>query len=230
MDKKDYVKVLLYAYPQLDALRDAVECGVEVKAVLSFRDVHDAAAVCDRIAEEIVSAKKLALVKNLLDRILERCTTREKYLLEYKYFRRKRMLQEEFADVELNCAERSYYRLQNAVLEKIAMLLLAEGMSEEKFLKDFQNYAPFMRLYDVIREGRERAIVFKRVGRPIAFRQKSSGSGGGDFLPRRTKAAITTSAPAARQTIAICAPESPAVGTGFSKGVSPTSPPVPPVD
>ena len=211
MDKNDYVKVLLYAYPKLDALREAVECGVEVKAVLSFRARQDATAVLERIAEEIVIAKKLSLLKRKLDEVLSHCSEREMFLLEYKYFRRKDVLREKFAGYEPNCSERNYFRLQNALLTKIAALLLSVGMTERRFFREFRRYAPFMRVFRAIREGRERAVVFKRRDREIAFRQKSSGSGGA-FLPRRTNIAMTTSAAAATQIRAICAPESPATG------------------
>lgn len=212
MEKNDYVKVLLYAYPKLDALREAVESGVEVKALLSFRARQDATAVFERIADEIVIAKKLSLLKRKLDGALARCTRRELFLLEYKYFRRKDVLREVFGGYEPNCSERNYFRLQNALLAKIAAMLLAVGMTEKWFLREFRRYAPFMRVFRAIREGRERAVVFKRRDREIAFRQKSSGSGGGTFLPRRTNMAMTASAAAATQMRAICTPESPVSG------------------
>lgn len=211
MNKHDYVKVLLYAYPKLDALREAVECGVEVKAVLSFRARQNATELFERVAEEIVIAKKLSLLKRKLDEVFSRCSERDLFLLEYKYFRRKDVLREKYAGYEPNCSERNYFRLQNALLTKVAALLLAAGVTEKRFFREFRHYAPFMRVFRAIREGRERAVVFKRRDREIAFRQKSSGSGGA-FLPRRTNIAMTASAAAATQMMAICPPESPAAG------------------
>ena len=56
MTKYDYVKVLLYAYPKLDALAEAEECGAENRALLSFREKRDALFLAERIAENIVIA------------------------------------------------------------------------------------------------------------------------------------------------------------------------------
>lgn len=218
MNKFDYVKVLLYAYPKLDALADAIESGTEVKALLSFRGRGDAIGIAEKIAEEIVTAKKLSLLKRELDDVLTVCNEREMFLLEYKYFRRKAYLKGKFAGFAPKYSERNYFRKQNALLSKIAARLLQFGWSEERFLSEFQANKPFMRVFRAVREGRERAVVFKRRKRGIDFLRKgtqnsdsSCGTGAG-LLPRRTKTAIAASASPAAQIIAICRPESPDCG------------------
>lgn len=221
MNKYDYVKVLLYAYPKLDALAEAVECGVEVKALLSFRGRESALALAEKIAEEIVTAKKLSLLKEALKKALSACSERELFLLEYKYFRRKELLKGRYAGYSPECSQRHYFRLQNALLEKMAALCAGLGLTQDWFFEEFGDFAPFMRVYRALAEGRERTVVYKRKQKAICFRQNSD-SCGGDFLPRKRKAAIAASATAATQTIAICIPESPFSGTGVgSSFVSP---------
>ena len=212
MNRFDYVKVLLYAYPKLEELADAVSGGVEVKAFLSFRARGDALACAEKIAEEIVIAKKLSLLKGELDRALEDLSERELFLLEYKYFRRKTYLKGKFAGFELDCSERNYFRLQNLLLAKIGARLLSLGRTEKSFFADFTSYKPFMRVYRAVREGRERAVVYKRTKRGIVFRQNSENSCCCEetgLLPRRTKSAIAATATAAMQITAICKPERP---------------------
>ncbi len=224
MKNNDYVKVLLYAYPRIDRLREAIECGVEIRALLSFRDRGDVFTLFEGLGGEIVTAKRLTLLEKMLKEIVDGCTQREKYLLEYKYFRRKELLRDEYTGYELECSERNYFRLQNLLLNKIAARLNEAGYDEKRFYEDFSDYAPFMRVLRAIREGKERMVVFKRIDRPIVFRQKSSCMGEGDFLPRRTNSAMANSAPAARRIIAICPPDSPVEGSSGSSDPASPSP------
>ena len=152
------------------------------------------------------------------------CSEQELYLLEYKYFRRKIVLRGRFEGYTLNVSERSYFRMQNALLSKLAAKLLRRGLTEQKFLQDFQSYAPFMRVYRAVRQGREGTVVSRHRTKTLAVRQNSASScvAEGDLLPRRRKTAIAASAVAATQMSVICRPEIPLCG---SSSVPPTSPP-----
>ncbi len=231
MNRFDYVKVLLYAYPKLDALAEAAGCGAEVKAFLSFRSEEDALVLAERIAEEIIMSKKLSLWKEELDLIFSQCSERELYLLEYKYFRRKEFLKGRFAEFSLEMSERSYFRMQNALLSSLAARFAAAGLTRGRFFREFSTYRPFMRVLAALSGGRERAVVFKRRKKQLALYQNSGNScgAGGDFLPRRTNKAITINAAAATQMMTICVPESPSPGS--STAAPPPSPsPISPED
>lgn len=220
MGRYDYVKALLYAYPKLGMLAEAVADGAENKAKLSFRSLCDPLDLMEKIAEEIVTAKKLALLAAEMDEMLSGCTEEELFLLEYKYFRRKSELTGRFSGRELSCSERGYFRKQNALLGKIAGLLAMRGRTEEAFLREFGDFPPFMRLYRAIRAGRERKVVFKRAKRGIGFRQNCENScGAGEArLPRSTRAAIATNASATAQIATICPADSPDFSDGSSAG------------
>ena len=211
MERFCYVKTYLYAYPKLEALADAVAGGAEVKALLSFRDGGDALSLALKIAEEIATAKKLVLLKCELDELVSRCSDEEKFLLEYKYFRRKSELKA-YGTEPLKCSERSYFRMQNALLSKMSALLVSKGRTEKEFFREFGSFAPFLRVYRAIQSGRERAVSFKRRKRGVSFRQNSENSctAGAGFLPRSTTTATTTSAAAARHRTTICNAEMPA--------------------
>ncbi len=176
MERYTYVKVLLYAYPKLDALAEAVAGGAEVKALLSFRMPADACRLAEKIAEEVVSAKRLSCLKSELEELWEGFSEEELFLLEYKYFRRKGELSGRFAGRTLPFSERSYFRMQNALLQKVAARLIARGWTERRFFAEFGGFAPFVRVYRALKEGRERAVVFKRRRRELVFGQNSETS------------------------------------------------------
>lgn len=220
MNQFDYVKVFLYFYPKLEEMEEAVRGSAEIKALLSFRGRGDAISIAETIAEEIVTAKKLSLLRRELDEALSFCSQEELYLLEYKYFRRRAFLEGKFAGYFPDCSERSYFRKQNALLSKIAAQLVRLGWREERFLEEFKDFKPFLRVFRAVREGRERTVVFKRKKRRIVFSKKnvqnSESSCGAEtgFFPRRAKTAIAASASPAAQIIAICRAESPDFASG----------------
>ncbi len=204
MEQYLYVKVLLYAYPKLPMLEEATRSGAEVQAALSFRAYGDAAALAEKIMEEILYANKLHLLALALDEAVGECGETEQFLLEYKYFRRKAVLRDRFSGMEIASSERNYYRLQNALLSKMAGLLARRGYTEKRFFEEFGAFAPFMRVYRALKAGKERAVVRKRTKQEIAFRrQNSSAAEDLGRLPRRTKTAIATSANTAAQITAI---------------------------
>ena len=221
----DYVKTLLYVYPKMEAMEEAISVSVENKAALSFKDGLSALGSAERIVEEMAAGARLARVRGMLERALLCMTERERFLLEYKYFRRRKELAE--GGCTFACSERTYYRNQQRALQKFARVLNASGYGEREFLADFSGFKPYRRVYDALKGGRESAILRKRTRRGIRFAgdQKSEESSlwrGVPRLPRSTKAAIPTTATQRTQITVICTGESvDDVGDGsFSDGGS----------
>lgn len=206
MERYAYVKVLLYAYPKMGELAEAVSEGADAKAFLSFRSTLDALTLAEKIADEIATAQKLRLWQAELEAVFSGLGEEELYLLEYKYFRRKKELAGRFSGALLTCSERSYFRMQNALLGKIAARLIARGGTERNFFRAFGGFAPFMRVFRAIAEGREQAVVFKRRRRALALGQRAaqnsnpSSAGGAGFLRRSSSAAATSTAAPTPQT------------------------------
>ena len=166
----EYAKVILYAYPHLSALAEAVGVGAENKALLSFRGTESTLALAERIAEELALKDRLLRLKEAADKALDCCTEEELLLLEYKYFRRRKVLRERFAAVCVSCSERNYFRRQSALLRKIAARLCMRGWTERAFLEAFGAFAPFMRAFRALSEGQEGKLVAHRGKRDIRFR------------------------------------------------------------
>ena len=173
MNGNEYVRALLYAYPKMKMLADAVREGARVRAVLSFRFPCDTVSRMEGIAADMKYAERLLVWKGELDHILSGCDEDELFLLEYKYFRRRRVLASMNKDGVLSCSERSYFRHQAALLKKMAFLLSVRGWTEEAFLKAFCDFSPFLRALKWLAAGRERALVAHRRRRGIAFRHTS---------------------------------------------------------
>ena len=68
----EYIKVLLYAYPKLKELAEAIAAGAEIKALLSFRSAADTQKLAETIAEEIARSEQLLELKELIIDIKQR--------------------------------------------------------------------------------------------------------------------------------------------------------------
>ena len=204
---RDVTKVFLYAYPFLDALSEVVGVSAENKAALSYRSPYDARRIAETIVRELALSERLSALKAELDRAFAALTAEERFLLEYKYFRGKRGTGDR-AEAVLACSKRTYFRMQVALLRKIACFLARNGWTVERFLDEFGRYAPFMRLLRRLRGRTARAVR-----RGAGANQKSLSVEGGDFFfPRRTNAAMATAAAHPTQISAIAAGERPPAG------------------
>lgn len=190
----DFVKAILYVYPAMGALADAARTAAENKALLSYRSRFDAMHDLEAVAEEVFLGERLDSLKNLTDRVLTRLSEEERFLLEYRYFRRKKMLAR-FGQ-ELFCSERNYFRKQERLLRKIAAQLSLNGVTEEYFLKAFEKSVCLMKVYKAIVSGGELKICARREKRTLRF-HGSKFSDGADFLPCATNTATTMTATAA---------------------------------
>ncbi len=218
MGDYDYVKVLLYVYPKLQTIADACFAGAELKALLSFRSFQTLDCAV-KISENILNGKKLRELDGKMREALSLLNEEEMYLLEYKYFRRASELSGRFADTALSASQREYYRRQNALLKKVAFLLLARGITEESYLKEYHVISPFSRIYRAVKEGRERLVMKKRTRCGINF-QNSASCGTDAFLPCKTKKPMAATAATVRQTTAICRADGVEEAAGSSMGGS----------
>lgn len=215
-----YVKVLLYAYPKLSMLEEAISSGAEVKALLSFRAQCDAFTLAEKIADDILMARRLGALREMLDEALEECTEEERFLFEYKYFRRRSELCGRFAEKRsLACSKRNYFRKQNAAFRKMTALLLCRGYTKERFILEFGGFSPFRRVYRALKKGRERLLVAKRRRSGLVFAQNSSEpERGAGLLPLRTRATIAINANPAAQITITCRAEGKEEGSSSGGG------------
>lgn len=164
----EYAKVVLYAYPYLHALAQASAVAAQNKACLSFRSRLGTLEEAEAIVEELAVRSRLLRLKQAVDAFVQLCSREERFLLEYRYFRRRRALAA-FGDHVVPCSERTYFRRQEALLKKAACHLAAHGWTEEEYGAAFSAYAPFVRLLRAIRDGRESALTARRERCGLAF-------------------------------------------------------------
>ena len=189
----DLTKAILYVYPMMNALSEATREGAKNKALLSYRSRLGALHDLESVAEDVLLAQRLDELSDLLDGLLAKLSREELFLLEYRYFRRKKVLREYGG--EINCSERNYFRRQERLLHKAAAYLVSQGMTEEYFCSAFKNCVCLMKVYRAVANGGELKICARRSKRAITF-QGSKFSGGADFLPCATKTATTRTATA----------------------------------
>ncbi len=140
---KDYQAVMLYIYPRLRKLEEDIVQLVEAKARASYAGKESAEACAQKMIDYLYARDRLAALREKLDGMLGSFTREERYMLEYKYFRRRKVLEGEFADIRCPFAERTYYRRQNRLAAKVNGAFMRRGMSEEWFMRTFSDM-PFM--------------------------------------------------------------------------------------
>lgn len=216
-----YVKLLLYAYPRLAVLEEAARSSAEIKAALSFRAQCDAFTAAVRVADEILIAERLRALKEALDGVVEECSGEERFLLEYKYFRRKAELAAAFAEMQPVCySRRTYFRLQENLLSKIAAMLLRRGYDREQVAAQFGEYPPFRRVYRALKEGRECAVLRKRKRQELRFPDQNSSETACGRFPRMTSAPMASTARQAAQMAMICTADGAEDGSSDGGGSS----------
>ncbi len=216
--RREITKVFLYAYPMLEDLRGAMLQAAQNKAALSFREEGERAA--ERVLGDLAAGEYLARLKEETDDILRSLGEEERFLLDYKYFH---METARCGEQRAVGPERSYFRRQNALFEKMHAAYVRNGWSEKRFLREFGAFAPFLKLLRAVRAGREQTITPRRERRGVSFQKSASSGGGACRLPRSTSAATPTATAQTAQMRTICRTEGPE-GEGDSAGGS-VSPP-----
>ena len=159
---KDYQIVSLLLYPKLERLNEDIGKIVEAKAQASYTGKESAESCVQKILDYLYVRDCFAVLKERLDKILEGLSREEKYLLEYKYFRRTGVLQGEFADMRMDCVQRTYFRRQKRLEGKLGCLFLREGMDENWFAKAFGSVPYVAAALECVREKKVGGFVDKR--------------------------------------------------------------------
>ena len=217
----EYVKVILYAYPHLAALADAAGVAAENKALLSFRSRRGTLEEMERVTEELAVRSRLLRVRTAADAFVRSCSEEECFLLEYRYFRRRKKLKG-YAEFVVPWSERTYFRRQSALLKRAASSFAAQGWTKEAYDEAFSSYSPFCKLLRAIADGRESAVTARRETCGLAFagRQNSCCSRGG-FFPRSKMTATATAATHASTMTTICTAPGASLPAGGTSSPSP---------
>ena len=169
---KEYQAVILLLYPRLRRVAEDIAQVVEAQAVSSFAGRVTAEQCIERLLG-YTRARNIFL--RLAERVAEVCSAlsrEEKYLLEYKYFRRRKVLEEQYGDLCLHCSPRTYYRKQGRLSARVNALFVRAGMTQAWFDREL---APLPYIASAVRSLRSRpgALVDKRARRELNIAEPS---------------------------------------------------------
>ena len=174
---KDYQKVLLYAYPKLERMAEDIGQIVLAKARASVMGRETALACAEKLIRYNFLRGQILFLKDELDGMLSCFSREERFLLEYKYFRRKRELIA-YADLRLSCSERTYFRRQQRLARAVNAELVRRGLTEEWFFEAFSGVSLFMSALESVRRAEGRMVDKRiRAGIPCAGRSGGDQSG-----------------------------------------------------
>ncbi len=166
----EYEKTLLYIYPKMGYLQFVYRELADTKIVTSVKNTDR----CEKIVEEILDCiaikEAIERLKVLIDGILCFLTEDEKCILEYRYFRRKELLNGKYAGYEFSCSYTSFLRKSKAVTKKFSLLLNKCGYTKQKFEEEFKRSDLIMKIfYKIIAKedvcylrGKAHSFIFKQ--------------------------------------------------------------------
>lgn len=127
--KPSYTRTILYAYANIDAVKNQIDDFVERKALMSMSDFSPCIEQCEKMLE--YTAQKVALIelKEFVDKVLKKLTAYEMDCLEYKYFKRKP--KEYF--IGFDYESRGYFRKQVSLLNRISENFDSVGLTDAWF-------------------------------------------------------------------------------------------------
>lgn len=168
---KNYVKIILHAYPFLKTIEKDYEEHIRNRALLSYEGKWTAQQTAEYLAEEILNMRRLEWLKERIEKMLGKLTDVERALTEIRYFGKGRRLKS-FLEKQKNplnkrsWTERSYFRYQERLGEKISSLLVLSGVTEEVYEREL---APIDVIQKIAKaERRARAIKNRQVGNQLA--------------------------------------------------------------
>ncbi len=161
---KNYVKAVLYAYPLLATVEKDYEEHIRNKALLSYDGGKSAEEVATYLAGEILEMRLLEWLKGCVAKVLDGLTDVERTLVAIRYFGKTKRLKsllrkpkEEGLRKPL-WTERTYFRRQRRLGEKLGGLFLLCGLTEDKFLNDLLPIECIKKIYRGVEAGKDGKI------------------------------------------------------------------------
>ena len=159
----EYVKALLYLYPSFKRMTEDFGEHIKNKAYLSFECKGGTERYVEYLAGEVIKKKKMEEISFAMDELVDKLSDKEKFLLEMRYFRRKKKLQAymETLGEEALGSKRSYFRKQGKLFEKLCLRLKRKGLTEEEFIERYGELDGISSVMRFIRSGKEEKLKKK---------------------------------------------------------------------
>lgn len=128
---ENYLKAVLYAYPLLKTVGEDYAEHIRNKAVLSYNSSRLTEDLAEYLAEEILRKNNLLWLRGVIEETLAKLNDTERTLIATKYFgKKKKPLHKEEEEA---WSERTYFRQQEKVGNKLAGMLVVAGVTKEFF-------------------------------------------------------------------------------------------------
>ena len=157
---KNYAKVILYAYPLLRTVEKDYEEHIGNKALLSYEGRWTAEQTAEYLAREILEMRRLEWLKAIVKKTLDGLSDVEKTLVAIRYFGKRKGVKALLSDEknplkESGWTERSYFRKQERLGEKLTELFALAGLTEEVFKREFANIDIFKKVARALEKRKE---------------------------------------------------------------------------
>ncbi len=151
---KNYAKIILYAYPLLETVGEDYEEHIKTKAALSYgKGAFETAAY---LVSEILEMRSLEWLKSKVEEVLEKLSETERALLAVRYFGKSKRALSALTEGE---TERTYFRKQRRLLEKVAALFPLVGLTERVYDEEFAKMRLFSKIARCVEEKRDRRLA-----------------------------------------------------------------------
>ncbi len=158
---KNYAKVLLYAYPLLKTVGTDYEEHIRNKALLSYDSRLTAEGLAEELAGEIIKMRRLEWLKAKIEEVLAGLSDVERELVALRYFGKSKKKAGTALRNPLkgrSWTERTYFRRQLRLGDKLGSMLLLAGVSEEIYLREFREMDIFAKIHQCVEAGKDKKI------------------------------------------------------------------------
>ncbi len=158
---EEHVKSVLYSYPKLKGLERGFEEHIFTRAMLSFDNRRSGEKAMVKMAEDILKKRRLVHLQEQIEQFLGRLSSEEQLLLELRYFRRKRKIKAylEACVKPPFSSERSYYRKQAKLLEKVVHMFERSELKKDKFWEEYADLEELRYIFSHVEKVRPTDLV-----------------------------------------------------------------------
>ena len=149
---ENYLKTVLYAYPLLKTVGEDYAEHIRNKAVLSYNSSWRTEDLAEYLAKEILRNNHLLWLRGAIDGVLAKLDETERALIAARYFGKKKLPLHEAGEQEWS--ERTYFRQQQKVGEKVGGMLVAAGVTKEFFETRLEGVELISKIHKFVNEGK----------------------------------------------------------------------------
>lgn len=156
---ENYAKAVLYAYPLLKTVGEDYAVHIRNRAVLSYESSLTTEQLAEYLAGEIIEKNRLQWLKNTVKTIIDKLTDEERTLLDIRYFGQTKKLRDFLnGQARKGCSERTYFRLQSRLAEKLGAMLFYAGVTQKLYDEEYKNMDIFRKIHKFVEAGKDKKI------------------------------------------------------------------------